>query len=121
MTVSGISGASAYNYPTSAAPSGFPQALGALESSLGSGDLSGAEQAYASLSALASSGPGPLANSNSPLAQALSAIGQALQSGNLTAAQQALTSFQQARGHHHHGHHDSTGGGTTSTAKTAHR
>jgi hypothetical protein len=45
MTVSGISGASAYNYPTSAAPSGFPQALGALESSLGSGDLSGAQQA----------------------------------------------------------------------------
>jgi hypothetical protein len=68
-----------------------------LVSSLNSGDLSGAQQAYSSLSQVQSSRQGRFANPNSPFAQVLSQIGQALQSGNLIGAQQALASLQRAR------------------------
>jgi hypothetical protein len=70
------------------------QSLVALVSSLKSGDLSGAQQAYASLSQLQTNGS---ANPNG-FAQALSQIGQALQSGDLAGAQQALSSLQRPRG-----------------------
>jgi hypothetical protein len=68
------------------------QSLAALASSLNSGDLSGAQQAYSSLSQLQR-----FANPNRPFGQALSQIGQALQNGDLPAAQQALSSLQLAR------------------------
>jgi hypothetical protein len=71
------------------------QSLVALVSSLKSGDLSGAQQAYSSLSQLETSG---FANRNGAFAQAMSQIGQALQSGDLAGAQQALSSLQRVRG-----------------------
>jgi hypothetical protein len=71
------------------------QSLVALVSSLKSGDLAGAQQAYASLSQLQTNGT---ANPNAVFAQAMSQIGQALQSGDLAAAQQALSSLQRPRG-----------------------
>jgi hypothetical protein len=71
------------------------QSLVALVSSLRSGDLSGAQQAYSSLSQLQTSGA---ADSNGVFAQAMSQIGQALQSGDLAGAQQALSSLQRVRG-----------------------
>jgi hypothetical protein len=84
------------------------QSLDALASSLNSGDLSGAQQAYATLSQLQGggreragregAGRGPFADQNARLADAMSRIGQALQSGDLTAAQQALASLQRGRG-----------------------
>lgn len=64
----------------------------ALTAALQSGDLGGAQQAFASLSS-SSSG-----KSDGPLAQ----VGQALQNGDLGAAQQALQALQAKRGHHHH-------------------
>jgi hypothetical protein len=67
------------------------QSLGALVSALNSGDLSGAQQAYSSLSQLETSGP---ANRNEVFAQAMGKIGQALQSGDLAGAQQALSSLR---------------------------
>jgi hypothetical protein len=75
-----------------------------LTSALQSGDLNGAQQAYA---ALKKDAPELFQNnsatSTNPLANALSALGSALQSGNLTGAQTAMSSLQQAvRGHHHH-------------------
>src|SRR5215469_3358856 len=73
------------------------QSFGALVSSLNSGDLSGAQQAYASLSQLANNDQGRLANPNGPFAQAMSRIGQALQSGDLAGAQQALSSLRRQR------------------------
>ena len=73
------------------------QSLAALVSSLGSGDLAGAQQAYAALNQLQGGGPPQLANPNAPFAQAMSQVGQALQSGDLTGAQQALASLQRGR------------------------
>jgi len=94
------------------------QSLDALASSLNSGDLNGAQQAYATLSQLQGggregarregaaregagrdgAGRGPFADPNGRLAEAMSRIGQALQSGDLTGAQQALASLQRGRG-----------------------
>jgi hypothetical protein len=71
------------------------QSFVALVSSLKSGDLSGAQQAYLSLSQLQTNGS---ANPNGVFAQAMSQIGQALQSGDLAGAQQALSSLPQGRG-----------------------
>ena len=71
------------------------QSFVALVSSLRSGDLSGAQQAYSSLSQLQTSGS---ANPNGVFAQAMSQIGPALQSGDLAAARQALSSLQRPRG-----------------------
>jgi hypothetical protein len=68
------------------------QSFVALVSSINSGDLSGAQQAYSSLSQLQR-----FANPNGPFGQAMSQIGQALQSGDLTGAQQALSSLQRGR------------------------
>lgn len=68
------------------------QSFLALANSLNSGDLSGAQQAYSSLSQLQR-----FANGNGPFAQAMGQIGQALQSGDLAAAQQALSSLQRGR------------------------
>jgi hypothetical protein len=115
MTISGVSAFSANTYQPSSSGSAFEQTLSALVSSLNSGNLSGAQQAYSSLSLLQSSGQGPPANS--PLSQALSQIGQALQSGNLTTAQQVSSSLQQPQGIHQ-GHHGRHGGGDSSSAPT---
>ncbi len=64
------------------------QSFVALASSLNAGDLSGAQQAYSSLSQFQE-----FVDPNGPLARAISQIGQALQSGDLTAAQKALSSL----------------------------
>ena len=69
------------------------QSFVALVSSLNSGDLSGAQQAYSSLSQLQRFG-----NPNGPFAQAMNQVGQALQSGDLNAAQEALSSLRRGRG-----------------------
>jgi len=68
------------------------QSFLALVSSIDSGDLSGAQQAYSSLSQLQR-----FASPNGPFGQAMSQIGQALQSGDLTGAQHALSSLRRAR------------------------
>jgi hypothetical protein len=61
-----------------------------LKESLESGDLSGAQQAYAALQQNASQG------GNNPLQSKFDALGQALQSGDLAAAQQAFSALQAA-------------------------
>jgi hypothetical protein len=107
-----------------------------LASSLQSGNLSGAQQAYNALASMMQNAP-----SSSPSSTAFKALGQALQSGNLQAAQQAFSSLQQnfaqsimsAGGHHHHGgggghggsqllsalSSDNTSDGSTSSGSTA--
>jgi hypothetical protein len=67
------------------------QLFAALTRSLNSGDLSGAQKAYASLSELPRIGNNP----NGPFALVMSQIGQALQNGDLSGAQQALSSLRQ--------------------------
>jgi hypothetical protein len=82
MAVSIIESPSANAYPPTAAEV-FRQQFTQLVQSLQSGDLSGAQQAYASL--------GQKHNGvNDPYAEVLSQIGQALLSGDLSGAQQAL-------------------------------
>jgi hypothetical protein len=68
------------------------QSFVALANSLNSGDLSGAQQAYSSLSQTQR-----FANPNGPFAQAMGQIGEALQGGDLAAAQRALSSLQRGR------------------------
>ncbi len=63
----------------------------ALGSALQSGDLTGAQQAFATITA---NNPAAANNPSSPLAQ----IGQALQSGNLAGAQQAAQSWHGMHG-----------------------
>ena len=107
MSISSISSAQT-SYQPSSSQSAFRQDFGQLVSALNSGNLSGAQQAFATLSNLQRNGQGPGSNPNSPFSQALSQIGQALQNGDLGGAQQALASLQQARGGHH-GHHHGAG------------
>jgi hypothetical protein len=95
-----------------------------LQQSLSSGNLSGAQQAFASLQ---QNLPTPASgqngnqtgsqtgNPNSPssqIQQDFAAVGQALQSGDLSGAQQAFQKFQQDVQSAHHGrhHHRHAGG-----------
>ncbi|SRR5208283_1620100 len=80
----------------------------ALGQALQSGNLTAAQQAYATLQ---QDLPASQSSSSTATNNPLSAIGQALQSGNLTAAQQA---FAALRGHHHGHHHH--GGGSSAVA-----
>jgi hypothetical protein len=74
------------------------QTFAALVSALNSGDLPGAQRAYASLSDIQGSSQGRFADPNGPFALAVSQIGQALRSGDLSRAQQALSSLPRGRG-----------------------
>lgn len=83
-----------------------------LMTSLQSGDLAGAQKAFANVT-----GGSGTVNPSSPLA----AIGQALQNGDLAGAQQAAQQMQaQRHGHHHHGSSGSTPAvaATTTTSAT---
>jgi len=96
MTISAISSSGASpisNFQT------FRQDFSQLVSALQSGDLSDAQNAYATLSS------SPLAQGNGPFAQAIQQIGNYLQQGDLADAQKAMAALQQqmqAHGHHHH-------------------
>jgi hypothetical protein len=104
MTVSGVSSSTVTNYQNSPFAE-FRQTFMQMAKAIKSGDLSGAQQAYATLSQLQSGAPAN--DGNSPFSQALGQIGEALKNGDLTGAQQALDALgQQAHGaHHHHRHH----------------
>jgi len=96
MTISAISSSGASpisNFQT------FRQDFSQLVSALQSGDLSDAQNAYATLSS------SPLAQGNGPFAQAIQQIGNYLQQGDLADAQKAMAALQQqmqTHGHHHH-------------------
>ena len=120
MAISGVSLGSVANYQN---PNDPRQLFLQLAKAINSGDLTGAQQAFAQLGqALGNNAGGSNSanNPNDPVSQALAAIGQALQSGDLGGAQQALASLQQAqgpRGHHHHGGH--RGGGSNAASSSA--
>ena len=102
-----------------------------LGQALQSGDLAGAQKAFAALQANAPQGPASqvqgAATSNgqgSATQNPMSALASALQSGNLAAAQQAFSQIQQTQGHHHHHHHhgsqsSSSAPATASTTSTS--
>jgi hypothetical protein len=128
MAISGVSLSSPTNIQNPADPR---QQLLALAKAINSGNLTGAQQAFAQLSQTLggnSNGGGSSGSNtnkpNDPFSQALDAIGQALQSGDIGGAQQALASLQQqaqsGRAHHHHGGHRGGGGSNGGTnASTA--
>jgi hypothetical protein len=99
MTISAISSFSASQVSSFQK---YRQAFSQLTNALQSGDMTGAQSAYNTLSS------SPMAQGNGPFAQALQQIGKDLQANDLTGAQDALTSLQQQqqahRGHHHHHH-----------------
>jgi hypothetical protein len=96
----------------------FKQDLTALQSSLQSGDLSGAQTAFNSLQQLLQSGPGgttPSSNTspnsiggNSVIQNDLQGVQSALQSGDINAAKSAFTKLKtdlhSVGGHHGHHH-----------------
>ena len=101
MDISAVSSSTAAYQPNTqnAQRQNFQQ----LMQSLQSGDLSGAQAAYATLTQNA---PAPGAATNNPIQQAISTIGSALQSGDLAGAQKAMQSLQQTmKSHHGHHHH----------------
>jgi len=136
MSISGIS-ASTDPYQTYQANGQnnlkqFRQDFQDLASALQSGDLSGAQKAFAALQPLL---PNPSAGSQTstgqqgkgqnPFAADFSALGQALQSAssdNLKDAQAAFAKLQQdmqlVHGHHHHHHHPKASVDTQSIAPT---
>lgn len=110
----------------------------ALSQALASGNLTGAQQAYAAFqqdmqgiqSAQGSvHSASAVGSTQNPLQSDLSAVGAALKSSNLTAAQNAFANLQQglqsaqqsqaAHAHHHH-HHGGGGAQSALTALTSH-
>jgi hypothetical protein len=120
MAISGVGSTPLISYPNSPFTD-FRQTYVQLVKAIRSGDLSGAQQAYAALTQLQASDQGPAADSSSPFAQALSKIGPSLLNGDIAGAQQALAGLQgQTRAHHHHHHHSqSSNDGTWATRPTA--
>ena len=83
------------------------QDMQALGSALSSGNLSGAQQAFAQLQQnLPSGGATPSSQNTDSAGQTIQNIGSALQSGNISDAQQAFAKLQgmkgAGKGHHHH-------------------
>jgi len=130
-----ISSISLVNTPTNiqnwqAAASQRQQDFQSLASSLKSGDLNGAQQAYSELQTLASTN-GSSSSGTSPMQQDFAAIGKDLSAGNLSQAQKDFTQLKndfqavlaQNGGpsgvHHHHGHHVHKVESSSSTSNTS--
>jgi hypothetical protein len=96
MSMTGISNTSPMT-SASGPDSSVRTAMQQLTSAISSGDLQGAQSAYATLQQ--STGKG---NSTGPMAQFLSSVGSDLSNGDLTSAQNSLSTFQKAHGGHHH-------------------
>ncbi len=102
MSISSI--ASRTNLYSNGTHTWFPQlrkALATLATSLASGDLTGAQKAFAALTEdrqnVGQAQKGPQATASSQLSTDLEAIGSALQSGDLTGAQKAFAVLTQNR------------------------
>jgi hypothetical protein len=151
MSISAIAGTQSYYTPTMSSTSQKQntfQALQQLSQALQSGNLQGAQSAFATLqSGLPASLGGTAASfgatslgatsattatsgtssTSNPIATDMQSLAQALQSGNLSAAQAAFAKLQQdsssssqVQGHHHHHHHGgNSSSSSTSSASTA--
>ena len=102
------------------AQNGAQQDFQALAQAVQAGNLSGAQQAYATLT---QSMPQSGASANgavNPFQQAIASIGGALQSGDVSGAQQGLQTMQQGmKSHHGHRHHAAPEQGASSPATPA--
>ena len=136
MSISGVSSSSGLSQTDSqSSVNQLRQTFKQLASSLQSGDLAGAQQAFTSLEKLLqSSKVQPASTPQSPVQSDLAALGQALSSGDLSAAQgdfsklqkdlqsagQSNASSQSRRhGHHHRSEASDSDSSATTTATTA--
>ncbi len=98
MTVGSISAASLAQYVLSSSQSNpLQQALESLQSSLGSGDLNGAQAAFQTLQNLnqrLENASGSSASSNTRLSADMATLGSALSSGDLSTAQSAFAAVE---------------------------
>jgi hypothetical protein len=100
------------------------QNIGKLGDDLQSGDLSAAQQDFATLQQTNPQSSTTSSQSNNPITQAFNQLSVDLQSGNLSGAQQAYSNIQQnfqtqgqaeqTQSHFHH-HHHSRGDGTAAS------
>ena len=113
MTIDSIGAATgALASPQDGARTRGAQDFAALSQALQQGDLTGAQQAFASLQqdvpwvGRAASAPSAAAAPGAgPLAAAIQDLGNALKSGDLAGAQKAFAALSQAHGGHHGHHH----------------
>ncbi len=125
MTIGAVSSSSSVYQPNSQQNT-MQQNFQALVQAIQSGNLSAAQQAYATLSQSTptQSGNGSSSGQTNPFRQALASIGSALQSGDIFSAQTAMNGMLQSmkahHGHHHHGSQsqsaNSNSAATTSTS-----
>jgi hypothetical protein len=116
MTVLGITSAtSPYQTGNTSPAAQALQDFQALGNALKSGDLSGAQQAFATLQQnLPSAGQAQTSHNPDSARQGIQNLGNALQSGNISDAQQVYAKLQQnmgeIKGRGHHAHHNHKGG-----------
>lgn len=118
MSTSGIASTSLASYGSQSLQDSFQkmkQEFQQLGQDLQSGDLSAAQQDYATLQQLTPQQSSTTSTqSDNPIQQAFSQLSQDLQSGNLSGAQQDYTQLQQdfqSQAQATHGHHHHHGGG----------
>jgi len=117
MSVSGISSSSLFNYSNQNIQNNlkqFQQEFQQLGQDLQNGNVSAAQQDFATLQQLGPQASSTSSTTSNPMAQALNQLGQDLQSGNVSAAQKDYTNLKQdfqhaahTRAHHHHQLHSS--------------
>lgn len=108
MSVEAI-GPNSSTAPTSAMQAEFKKMrtdFKALSTAMKSGDLAGAQKAYAALQLDQSNMPN---QTNTPLGQDISNLGSALSAGDMTGAQKAFATLQQDAQKLHQGHHNHHG------------
>ena len=113
MSVSGISSSSLFNYSNQNIQNNqqqFQQEFQQLGQDLQNGNVSAAQQDFATLQQLGPQASSTLSTQTSnPMVQAFNQLGQDLQSGDVSAAQKDYTNLKQdfqnaahTRVHHHH-------------------
>jgi soluble cytochrome b562 len=121
MSIGTVSSATP-SYAANSQQSTMQQNFQDLVQALQSGNLSAAQQAYATLTqnAPAQGAAGSASGQSNPFQQAMASIGSALQSGNISGAQAAMQGLQQTmKAHHgHHHHHGSQSQSTTTQNST---
>jgi outer membrane protein assembly factor BamD (BamD/ComL family) len=113
MSVSGISSSNLFNYSNQSIQNNlqrFQQEFQQLGQDLQNGNVTAAQQDFATLQQLGPQASSTLSTQTSdPMVQAFNQLGQDLQSGNVSAAQKDYTNLKQdfqnaahTRAHHHH-------------------
>lgn len=126
MSIEAISSSGGAYAATGLQPSQFKQIkqdFNDLATALQSGDLSGAQQAFASLQQDSPQLARGLNNATDPMGKALGNLASALKSGDLSGAQKAFAALQQVaqgvrHGHHHRADAADLSGGTSGATGT---